>query len=162
MEAIIERVAGLDIHQATIVACVLIGTPGKKPSKETRTFGTMTRDLEALRTWLQEQGVTHVGMEATGIYWQPVYAMLESDFTVIVGNAYHMRNVPGRKTDVKDAEWIADLIRHGLVKPSFVPPPNLRDLRDLVRHRRTLVGLQATERNRRSSCWRASISSWPA
>jgi transposase len=148
MEAIIERVAGLDIHQATIVACVLIGVPGRKPRKETCTFGTMTRDLEALRSWMREQGVTHVGLEATGIYWHPVYAMLEAEFTVIVGNAYHMRNVPGRKTDVKDAEWIADLIRHGLVKASFIPPPEIRELRDLVRYRRSLAGLQATERNR--------------
>jgi len=108
----------------------------------------MTRDLEALRSWLREQGVTHVGLEATGIYWHPVYALLQADFTVIVGNAHHMRNIPGRKTDVKDAEWIADLIRHGLVKASFVPPPKIGELRDLVRHRRSLAGLQATERNR--------------
>jgi len=148
MEAIVERAAGLDVHQATIVACVLIDRPGKRPVKEIRTFGTMTDDLEALREWLRGLGVTRVGMEATGIYWQPVHATLEGHFTVVVGNAHHMRNVPGRKTDVKDAEWIADLVRHGLVKPSFVPPPAIRELRELVRHRRTLAGMLAAERNR--------------
>jgi transposase len=101
-----------------------------------------------LRAWLLEKGVTHVGMEGTGVYWQPVHAALEGDFTVIVGNASHMRNVPGRKTDVKDAEWIADLVRHGLVRASFVPPPAIRVLRDLVRHRKALVGTLAAERNR--------------
>lgn len=148
MEVIVEPVAGLDVHQATIVVCVLIGPPGQRPDKQTRTFGTMTWDLEALRDWLQELRLTHVGMEATGVYWQPVYAVLEGDFTVIVGNAHHMRNVPGRKTDVKDAEWIADLIRHGLVQPSFVPPAEIRNVRELVRYRRILAGLLATERNR--------------
>ena len=133
MEAIVERAAGLDVHQATIVACVLIDRPGKRPVKEIRTFGAMTDDLEALREWLRGLGVTRVGMEATGIYWQPVHATREGRFTVVVGNAHHMRNVPGRKTDVKDAEWIADLVRHGLVKPSFVPPPAIRELRELER-----------------------------
>ncbi len=108
----------------------------------------MRQDLAALRAWLLEKGVTHVGTEGTGVYWQPVHAALEGDVTVIVGNASHMRNVPGRKTDVKDAEWIADLVRHGLVRASFVPPPDLRVLRDLVRHRKALVGTLAAERNR--------------
>ena len=148
MEALVERAAGLDVHQATVVACVLVGQAGKRPVKQTRTFGTMRQDLQALREWLAELGVSHVGMEATGVYWEPVHAVLEGHFTVIVGNAHHMRNVPGRKTDVKDAEWIADLVRHGLVKPSFLPPPEIRVLRDLVRHRRTVAGLLAAERNR--------------
>jgi transposase len=108
----------------------------------------MTRDLEALREWLLSLGVTHVGMESTGIYWKPVYAVLEGSFELIVGNARHIRNVPGRKTDVKDAEWIADLVRHGLIAKSFVPPPPLRELRDLLRYRRKLVESQAAERNR--------------
>jgi len=115
MRVMIERVAGLDVHQETVVACVLIGKPGERPTKEVRTFRTMTRDLEALREWLLSLGVTHVGMESTGIYWKPVYAVLEGSFELIVGNARHIRNVPGRKTDVKDAEWIADLVRHGLI-----------------------------------------------
>ena len=148
MEAIIERCAGLDVHQATVVACVLIGEAGRKPHKEIRTFSTMTQDLEALRDWLKGHGVTHVGMESTGIYWKPVHTILEGHFELIVANAHHIKNVPGRKTDVKDAEWTADLVRHGLIKPSFVPPPPIRDLRDLVRLRRSLSEALATERNR--------------
>ena len=148
MEAIIERAAGLDVHQGSVVACVILSAAGRRPSKEVRSFGTMRQDLAALRAWLLEKGVTHVGMEGTGVYWQPVHAALERDFTVIVGNASHMRNVPGRKTDVKDAEWIADLVRHGLVRASFVPPPDVRVLRGLVRHRKALVGTMAAGRNR--------------
>src|SRR3712207_1278351 len=108
----------------------------------------MRQDLAALRAWLLEKGVTHVGMEGTGVYWQPVHAALEGTFTLIVGNASHMLNVPGRKTDVRDAEWIADLVRHGLVRASFVPPPEVRVLRDLVRHRKALVSTLVAERNR--------------
>lgn len=148
MEAIIERAAGLDVHQSSVVACVIIGAAGRRASRETRTFGAMKRDLAALRDWLRELGVTHVGMEATGVYWQPVHAALEGAVTLIVGNASHMRNVPGRKTDVKDAEWIADLVRHGLVRASFVPPPEIRALRELVRHRKAVAGTMAAERNR--------------
>src|SRR3712207_3171536 len=147
MEAIIERCAGLDIHQATVVACVLIAEAGGKPRKAIRTFSTMTRDLEAMRDWLQELGVTHIGMETTGIYWKPFHAVLEGHFELIVANAHHIRNVPGRKTDVKDAEWLADLIRHGLVKPSFVPPPPIRELRDIVRLRRSLSEALTTAQN---------------
>jgi transposase len=116
------------VHQAAVVACVLAGPPGRKPRKEVRTFGTMTRDLEALRGWLAAEGVTHVAMESTGVYWKPVYAILEGHFELIVGNAHHIKSVPGRKTDVRDAEWIGDLLRHGLIKPSFVPRPELREL----------------------------------
>ena len=148
MDVLVERAAGLDVHQASIVACVLIGRPGQKPRKEIRHFGTMTADLEALRDWLRELGVTHVGMESTGVYWKPVHTILEGHFTLIVANAHHIKAVPGRKTDVKDAEWIADLVRHGLVRPSFVPPLEIRELRDLVRHRRTLAETLASERNR--------------
>lgn len=148
MEAIVERAAGLDVHQGSVVACVIVGAAGRRASRETRTFGTMKRDLAGLRDWLLEMGVTHVGMEATGIYWHPVHAALEDAFTVIVGNASHMRNVPGRKTDVKDAEWIADLVRHGLVRASFVPAPEVRVLRELIRHRKAVVGTLASERNR--------------
>jgi transposase len=148
MEAIAERCCGLDVHQASVVACVLVGAPGRKARKETRTFGTMTRDLGALRDWLAAEGVTHVGMESTGVYWKPVHAVLEGGFELVVGNAHHIKAVPGRKTDVKDAEWIAELVRHGLIRPSFVPPPPLRRLRDLLRYRRSLVEAQASERNR--------------
>jgi transposase len=146
MDALIERAAGLDVHQGSVVACIILGAAGRRPTKEVRRFGTMRQDLAALRAWLLEKGVTHVGMEGTGVYWQPVYAALEDAFTLIVGNASHMRNVPGRKTDVKDAEWIADLVRHGLVRASFVPPPEVRVLRELIRHRKALVGTLAAER----------------
>jgi transposase len=148
MEAIVERCAGLDIHQATVVACVLIGEAGRKPRKEIRTFSTMTRDLEAMRDWLEGLGITHVGMESTGVYWRPVYAVLEGHVELIVANAHHIKAVPGRKTDVKDAEWTADLVRHGLIRPSFVPPPPIRELRDLVRLRRSLSDALTTEQNR--------------
>ena len=148
MLVMVERCCGLDVHQETVVACVLLGAPGQRPTKEVRTFRTMTRDLEALRDWLKALGVTHVGMESTGVYWRPVYTVLEGHFELIVGNARHIRNVPGRKTDVKDAEWIAELIRHGLIAKSFVPPRPLRELRDLLRYRRKLVESQAAERNR--------------
>ena len=148
MEAIIECACGLDVHQSSVVACVITGAPGRRGSRESPTIGARLRDLVWLRAWLLERGGNHVGMEATGVYWQPVHAALEGRFTVIVGNASHMRNVPGRKTDVKDAEWIADLVRHGLVRASFVPPLPIRILRELIRHRKVLVGNQATERNR--------------
>src|SRR5918998_1251045 len=148
MEALIERCAGLDVHQASVVCCILIGTPGCKLQKLLRRFGTTTRELKALRAWLAEHGVTHVGMESTGVYWKPVYAVLEGHFDLIVGNAHHIKAVPGRKTDVKDAEWIAQLVRHGLVAKSFVPPPAIRDLRELVRCRRTLIETRTAMRNR--------------
>src|SRR5271169_1360922 len=148
MQAIIERCCGLDVHQETVVACLLVGAPGAQPTKEVRTFRTVTRDLEALCDWLKAAGVTHVGMESTGVYWRPVHTVLEGHFELIVGNARHIRNVPGRKTDVKDAEWIADLVCHGLIQPSFVPAKPLRALRELLRYRRKLVEGQSAERNR--------------
>jgi transposase len=148
MEVLLERCAGLDVHQASVACCVLIGAPGRKAQKLLRRFGTTLRELEALKAWLVEHGVTHVGMESTGVYWKPVYAVLEGHFELIVGNAHHIKNVPGRKTDVKDAEWIAQLVRHGLVRKSFVPPPAIRDLRELVRCRRTLIETRTAARNR--------------
>jgi transposase len=148
MEPIIERCCGLDVHQASVVACMLIGTPDRKPKKEVRTFGTKTRELMELRDWLRENDCSHVGMEATGVYWKPVHAVIEDDFEVVVGNAHHIKNVPGRKTDVKDSEWIADLLRHGLIAKSFVPPKPIRELRDLLRYRRKLVENRSAERNR--------------
>jgi transposase len=148
MDPIVERCCGLDVHQGTVVACVLVGGAHHKARKEVRTFGTMTRDLMELKQWLVEQGCTHVAMESTGVYWKPVYNVLEGAFELIVGNARHIKNVPGRKTDVKDSEWIADLLRHGLIAKSFVPPPPLRELRDLLRYRRKLVESRSAERNR--------------
>jgi hypothetical protein len=122
MDVLIERCAGLDVHRDTVVATVRRPGPGGVRRSETRTFTTMTGQLEALADWLAAQEVTLVGMESTGIYWKPVYCVLEDHFPVWVINAEHLRNVPGRKTDVADSMWIAQLIEHGLVSPSFVPP----------------------------------------
>ena len=148
MEAIIERCCGLDVHKDVVVACVLVGPPEGRARKEIRTFGTTTTQLEEMCGWLLKVGCTHVGMESTGVYWVPVYSVLEGSFELIVGNAAHIKNVPGRKTDVKDAQWIAELIRCGLIRKSFVPPKWQRALRDLTRYRRKLVEAQASERNR--------------
>jgi transposase len=148
MDTIVERCCGLDVHQAVVGACALVGEPGKRARKQVRSFRTLTADLAELRAWLVEQGVTHVGMEATGIYWVPVYAALEGHFDITIGNAMHIKNVPGRKTDVKDSEWIADLLRHGLIRKSYVPPKELRELRELLRYRRKLVDSRTSERNR--------------
>lgn len=148
MEPIVERAAGVDIGQASVVVTALVGEPHERARKETRAFRTLTRDLVALREWLLSCGVTHVGMESTGIYWKPVYAVLEGHFELIVGNAQHIKNVPGRKTDVKDSEWLAQLVRMGLIRKSFVPPPPIRQLRDLTRYRRKLIDSRSSERNR--------------
>jgi transposase len=150
METLVERGCGLDVHQATVVACLLIVLKSGKVHKEIRTFGTTTRELLALREWLLSQGCTHVAMESTGVYWKPVYAILEGEgtFKIVVANAQHVKKVPGRKTDVKDAEWIAELLCHGLLRSSFVPPKPIRELRDLTRYRRKLVESQVDERNR--------------
>jgi len=148
MDAIVERVSGVDVGQAMVVATVLVGGAHQRPTKATRRFRTVTRDLLAMREWFQEHGVTHVALESTGVYWQPVYALLEDAFEMIVGNAHHIKNVPGRKTDVKDSEWLANLARHGLIAKSFVPPKPVRQLRDLVRYRRKLVESRTAERNR--------------
>lgn len=150
METLVERGCGLDVHQATVVACLLIVLKNGKVHKQIRTFGTTTRELLALREWLLSEGCTHVAMESTGVYWKPVYAILEGDgtFKIVVANAQHVKKVPGRKTDVKDAEWIAELLCHGLLRSSFVPPRPIRELRDLTRYRRKLVESQVAERNR--------------
>lgn len=148
MEAIIERCCGLDVHKEIVVACVLVGEANKRAKKESRSFTTTTRDLNALAEWLVSLGVTHVAMEATGIYWRPVHAVLEDRFQVVIGNAHHIKAVPGRKTDVKDSEWIAMLLRHGLIRASFVPPKAIRELRDLVRYRGKTTHARSAERNR--------------
>ena len=134
MDLMHARCAGLDVHKDTVVASVRIATAGKQ-EQETRTFGTVTRELEGLRDWLSERQVTHVAMEATGVYWVPVWHLLESAFELVLANPAHIKNVPGRKTDVKDAEWIADLLAHGLISASFVPPTTIQELRHLTRDR---------------------------
>ena len=143
MEVIHERCCGMDVHKKKVVACVM--TP---EGKEVRTFGTMTQDLLDLGSWLEKWRVTHVAMESTGVYWKPIYNLLEGDFSLVLGNANHIKNVPGRKTDVKDAEWIADLLRHGLIRGSFVPDRWQRELRELQRYQTSLVQEAAREANR--------------
>ena len=148
MDVVVACCAGLDVHQASVVACVNSTGRDGRSHKEVRTFATMRDDLIALHDWLKDAGVTQVAMESTGVYWKPVYAALEDDFDTIVANAQHIKNVPGRKTDVKDCEWDSDLLRHGLIRRGFVPPRDIRDLRELNRYRRKLAQVQAGERNR--------------
>lgn len=148
MEVTHSHCVGLDVHKKTVVACCLTSGEGGELVKETRTFSTMTQDLLNLGDWLIHKGITHVAMESTGEYWKPVYNLLEDGFTVLVVNAQHIKSVPGRKTDVKDAEWIADLLRHGLLRGSFIPPLPQRDLRDLTRQRTKLVQERAAVVNR--------------
>jgi transposase len=138
VELLYKRCAGLDVHQKTVVACVRIVDNGKL-SEEVRTFETTTKGLLELAAWLEVEGCTHVAMEATGVYWKPVWHVLEAKFELILANAAHIKNVPGRKTDVADAVWIADLLAHGLIRGSFVPPTPIQDLRALMRTRKQLV-----------------------
>jgi transposase len=140
--------AGLDVHKKTVVACVRRRGPDGEVGRQVRTYRTMTADLIALADWLDAEGVSHVAMESTGVYWKPVFHLLEGRFEVLLVNAHHIKNVPGRKTDVKDAEWIAQLLQYGLLRSSFVPPPPIRDLRDLTRQRAQLVRDRATVVNR--------------
>jgi len=148
MDTLYPRCAGIDVHKANVVVCVRCCDRPGKPSEEVRTFSTMTRDLLALSDWLAEHGVTHVAMESTGVYWKPVFNILEGRFQVLLVNAEHIKQVPGRKTDVKDCQWIAQLLQHGLLKASFVPPAPIRELRDLTRQRTQLVAEKASAANR--------------
>jgi transposase len=148
MELLIPRCAGMDVHQATVVVTVRVPTDDGGRHSLTETFGTMTPDLLALRDWLHAHGVTHVAMESTGVYWKPVYYILEDAFTLLLINMHELKRVPGRKTDVKDSEWLAQLLECGLLKASFVPPPPIRELRDLTRYRVQQVRDQAQETNR--------------
>ena len=147
MERIHERCCGLDVHKNRVVAC--LRTPGPRGQRsEIRTFGTTTTELLALADWLTQAGCTHVAMESTGVYWKPVYNVLEGVCEVLLVNAQHIKAVPGRKTDVRDCEWIAQLLEHGLLKASFIPPLPIRDLRDLTRYRKNLIRERATQVNR--------------
>jgi len=148
MDLVITRCAGLDVHQATVVATVRV--PGDAGDRRivTETFGTMTADLLALRDWLQAYGVTHVALESTGVYWKPVYYVLEDTCTLLLINMQELKHVPGRKTDVKDSEWLAQLLECGLLRASFVPPPPIRELRDLTRYRVKQVRDRSQEVNR--------------
>lgn len=148
MQTLVERGCGLDVHQATVVACLLIVSANGNVRKQMRTFGTTTRELLSMRTWLLSEGCTQIAMESTGVDWKPVFAILEGELEIVVANAQHVKKVPGRKSDVKDAEWLAELLCHGLLRSSFVPPKPIRELRDLTRYRRKLVESQTAERNR--------------
>src|SRR5689334_12778731 len=148
MEVVYTHCAGLDVHKQSVVCCRIVLDETGQPIKEIRTFGTMTRDLLALADWLRAGQVTHVALESTGVYWKPVFNLLEGEVEILLVNAKHIKFVPGRKTDVKDAQWIAELLQHGLLKASFIPPTAQRDLRELVRYRIHLIDERAREVNR--------------
>jgi transposase len=148
MDIVYTHCAGLDVHKKTVVAAIIVPAAQGDLDRETRTFGTMTADLLALSDWLMAHEISHVAMESTGEYWKPVYNILETNFEVLLVNAQHVKAVPGRKTDVNDAEWLADLLRHGLLRASFVPPLGQRELRELTRHRSNFIRERATVVNR--------------
>jgi len=141
---LIERGCGLDVHRDTVVASI----SGVGIQEETRTYSTFTPDLEHLICWLQNNGITHVAMESTGVYWKPVYYVLEGYFNLLVVNARHIKNVPGHKTDKMDSEWIAKLLLSGLLKPSFVPDADIRFVRTLFRHRKKIINQRSRAKNR--------------
>jgi hypothetical protein len=144
MEILYERCCGIDVHKKVVVACVIV-----KKKKEIRSFGTMTDELLQLCAWLKESEVQKVAMESTGSYWKPVFNLLEAEeLPAVLVNARHIKTVPGRKTDVKDAEWIADLLKHGLLKASFVPKRDMRELREITRYRASIIEERAREYNR--------------
>src|SRR5450755_1152861 len=148
VETLIRRCAGLDVHKASVVACVRLIDENGELVSFTQSFGTTTSDLLKLNDWLMSYSVTIVGMESTGVYWKPVYTLLETEFECWLLNAQHLRNVPGRKTDVADAAWIAQLVAHGLVRPSFVPPKEIRELREVTRYRKALIQERTREAQR--------------
>src|SRR5262245_10680570 len=148
LEVKVERCAGIDVHKKFVMVCILIGLAHQKPASEVRRFGTNVPELERLRAWLLEKGCTDVVMESTGSYWKPVFNILERDFKLILANAEKVKALRGKKTDPNDSRWLAGLLRHGLVQPSFIPPRDIRELRDLTRRRRTLMQQGASERNR--------------
>ncbi|MFC7372287.1 IS110 family transposase [Fictibacillus iocasae] len=148
MDVLVKRCAGLDVHSQTIVACVLIGEADEETQCVTETFPTLTKDLFRLLKWLEEYEVSHIAMESTGVYWKPVFNILEGFFDITLANAQRIKNVPGRKTDVSDAEWIAKLLRYGLIEKSFVPSIDIRELRELTRLRKKQIGHLTSEKNR--------------
>ena len=148
MKIVHTHCAGLDVHKKQVTVCVLVGEANAEPARWIRTFRTMTGSLERLAKWMSQLGVRQVAMESTGSYWKPIWAVLEGNFELMLVNAAHVKNVPGRKTDVKDAEWLADLHRHGLLRGSFVPPQEIQDLRDLTRYRAQLTEERSAASNR--------------
>src|SRR5881392_1343051 len=148
MEKLLERCAALDVHKRQVTACAHVPDRKGERAELRAEFETMTPDLLALRDWLKGRGVTHVAMEATGVYWKPVYYALEDDFELLLVNAAHVKNVPGRKTDTLDAQWLCQLLECGLLRASFVPPKPIRELRDLTRYRKALIKERQQEANR--------------
>jgi transposase len=147
MEVLHPRCCGIDVHKDTLVACLRV-QDGRRSRKEVQSFGTTSAEVIRLQAWLTQAACTHVAMESTGVYWQPVFNVLEGTLTVVLANAHHIKAVPGRKTDVRDCEWLAELLAHGLIRASFIPPANIRALRDLTRHRKRLIRDRATNTNR--------------
>jgi transposase len=148
MDVLYARCCGLDVHKKTVFACRITPGPAGTPHKEVREFTTMSGDILALGDWLAESGCTHIAMESTGVYWKPLYNLLEGRFTLLLVNAQHVKTVPGRKSDVRDCEWLADLLRHGLLRASFVPDQPQREVRELIRYRTSVVRARAAEANR--------------
>jgi transposase len=148
MDRILDRCAGLDVHQKTVVACIRMPGEGGRRQQEVRTFGTTTADVLTLRDWLVAHAVTHVALESTGVYWKPIYYALEDAMTCVLVNAAHLHHVPGRKTDMQDCVWLTQVLEHGLIRGSLVPPAPLRDLRDLTRYRKTVIQERARMANR--------------
>ena len=147
MEVMHARCCGIDVHKESVAACLRL-QEGRRAKTEVRQFGTTTAELLRLHEWLAHAACTHVGMESTSVYWRPVFNLLEGSFDVVLANAHHIKAVPGRKTDIKDCEWIANLLAHGLIRASFIPPLAIRDLRDLTRHRKSLIRDRVKATNR--------------
>jgi len=144
----IERCAGIDVGKERLAFCIMVGPLTGEPRCEFREFGTVNAELKRLRQWLEAEGITHVVMESTGSYWKPVFNVLEDGFKVYLANAHEVKNRKGHKTDKKDSWWLAHLLRHAMIRPSFVPSRGLRELRDLTRRRRKMIGIATSERNR--------------
>lgn len=147
MEVLYSHCCGIDVHKASLVACLRV-QEGRRVQTQVESFGTTTAEILRLHAWLAAAECTHVAMESTGVYWQPVFNLLEGSFDVVLANAHHIKAVPGRKTDVKDCEWLAQLLAHGLIRASFIPPVEIRELRDLTRHRKSLIRDRAKAINR--------------
>ncbi len=148
MEEILDKCCGIDVHQESLTACIMKGS-GKNMYKEIREFSTFTDGIQALGSWLREHEVIHAAIESTGVYWKPVFNILaEEQFDLMLVNAKHVKNVPGRKTDIKDSEWLCKLLKNGLLERNFIPPEDMRNLRDLTRYRSKLVATMASEKNR--------------
>jgi transposase len=148
MEPVLESCAGMDVHEKKVDVCIAHGSLDKSPKFEIRTFSTMTSDLEELASWLKKYRVTAIGMESTGVYWKPIFNIMEGEFTIVLANAQHLKSIPRKKTDLMDCKRIAKLLRYGLLPNSFIPPREIRELRDLNRTRRKLVGMMTSEKNR--------------